>query len=40
MALGFTQPVTEMKTRQFLWGLMRRPARKADSLTAISDPVV
>ena len=32
MALGSTQPITEMGTRRFFWGLMR-PVRKADNLT-------
>jgi len=31
MALGSTQPVTEMSTRSISWGL-RRPVRKADNL--------
>ena len=30
MALGSTQPLTEMSTRRISWGLMR-PVRKADS---------
>jgi hypothetical protein len=34
MALGSTQPVTEMSTRN-LPGGKGRPARKADNLTAI-----
>ena len=32
MALGSTQPLTEMSTRSISWGL-RRPVRKADNLT-------
>jgi len=31
MALGSTQPLTEMSTRSNSWGL-KRPVRKADSL--------
>jgi hypothetical protein len=34
MALGSTQPLTEMSTRDLL-GCKGRPARKADNLTAI-----
>jgi hypothetical protein len=34
MALGSTHPLTEMSTRD------GRPARKADNLTAISEPIV
>jgi hypothetical protein len=36
MALGSTQPLTEMSTRN----LSGRPARKADNLTAICEPTV
>ena len=32
MALGLTQPLTEMSTRNSSWG-WRRPVRKADNLT-------
>jgi hypothetical protein len=32
MALGPTQPLTEMSTRNISWG-QRRPVRKADNLT-------
>jgi hypothetical protein len=39
MALGSTQPLTEMSTRN-LPGGKGRPARKADNVTAISEPVV
>jgi hypothetical protein len=39
MALGSTQPITEMSTRN-LPGANGRPARKADSLTAICEPTV
>jgi hypothetical protein len=39
MALGSTQPLTEMSTRN-LPGGKGRTARKADNLTAISEPVV
>jgi hypothetical protein len=34
MALGSTQPLTEMSTRSISWG-ERRPVRKADNLTTI-----
>jgi hypothetical protein len=39
MALESTQPLIEMSTRNFTggWG---RPARKADNLTAICEPIV
>jgi len=33
MALGSTQPLTEMNTKRIYWGKMR-PVRKADNLTA------
>jgi hypothetical protein len=39
MALGPTQPLTEMSTRN-LPGGKGRPARKADNLTAICEPIV
>jgi hypothetical protein len=39
MALGSTQPLTEMSTKNFLGG-EGRPARKADNLTAICEPIV
>jgi hypothetical protein len=39
MALGSTQPLTEMSTRN-LPGVKGRPARKADNLTAINEPIV
>jgi hypothetical protein len=39
MALGSTQPLTEMSTRNLLGG-KRRPARKADNLTAICEPIM
>jgi hypothetical protein len=38
MALGSTQPVTEMKTRN-LPGGKGRPVLKADNLTAICEPI-
>jgi len=34
MALGSTQPLTEMSTRNISWG-KKRPVRKADNLTTI-----
>jgi hypothetical protein len=39
MALGSTQPLTEMSTRN-LPGINGRPALKADNLTAICEPLV
>jgi hypothetical protein len=39
MALGSTQPLTEMSTRNILGG-KGRPARKADNLTVICEPIV
>jgi hypothetical protein len=39
MALGSTQPLTEMSTRNILWS-KGRPARKADNFTAIYEPIV
>jgi hypothetical protein len=38
MALGSTQPLTEMSIRN-LPGCKGRPARKADNLTAIYEPI-
>jgi hypothetical protein len=39
MALGSTQPLTEMSTRN-LPGGKKRPARRADNLAAIYEPKV
>jgi hypothetical protein len=39
MALGSTQPLTEMSTRNFPGG-KKRPARRADNLVAIYEPNV
>jgi hypothetical protein len=39
MALGSTQPLTEMSTRN-LPGVKERLARKADNITAICEPIV
>jgi hypothetical protein len=39
MSLGFTQPPTDMSTRN-LAGSKARPVVKADILTAISEPIV
>jgi hypothetical protein len=39
MALGSTQSLTEMSTKNPPGG-KGRPARKADNLTAICDPIV
>jgi hypothetical protein len=39
MALGSTQPLTEMSTRN-LPGGKGRPTRKADNLTVICEPII
>jgi hypothetical protein len=39
MALGSTQPITEMSTRN-ISGEWMGPARKADNLTAIYEPII
>jgi hypothetical protein len=39
MALGLTQPLTEISIRNLPEGTARR-ARKADSLTAICEPII
>jgi hypothetical protein len=39
MALGSTQPLTEMSTRNLPGGKWR-PARKAEPLTAMCEPIV
>jgi hypothetical protein len=39
MALGLTQPLTEMSTMNLNAGKWRK-AREADNLTAISEPIV
>jgi hypothetical protein len=39
MALGSTQPLTEMSTKN-LPGSKGRPARGSDNLTAICEPIV
>jgi hypothetical protein len=39
MALGSTQPLTEMSTRNLLGG-KKRPARRADNLAAMYEPNV
>jgi hypothetical protein len=39
MALESSQPLTEMSTRNILGG-KARPARKADNLAAIYEPIV
>jgi hypothetical protein len=39
MALGSTQPLTEMSTRNILGG-KGRPARIADNLAAIYEPII
>jgi hypothetical protein len=38
MALGSTQPLTEMNTRDLPGGGKGQPAHKADNLTAICEP--
>jgi hypothetical protein len=40
MALGSTRPLTEMSTRKIPGGGKGWPARKADNLTAICEPIV
>jgi hypothetical protein len=40
MALGSTQPLTEMSTGNLPGGSKGRPERKADNLTAICEPIV
>jgi hypothetical protein len=43
MALGSTQPLTETSTRNILGIFLKlkgRPARKADNLAAIFEPIV
>jgi hypothetical protein len=40
MALGPTQPLTEVSTRYFPVGGKGRPARKADNLTTTCEPIV
>jgi hypothetical protein len=39
MALGSTKPLTDMSTRNIPEG-KGRPAREADNLTAICEPIV
>jgi hypothetical protein len=39
MALGFTQPLTKMNSRRFLWG-KERPTHKAGKLTTICELIV
>jgi hypothetical protein len=39
MAMGLTQPLTEMSTRNFSGG-KGRPVRRADNLAAIYEPNV
>jgi hypothetical protein len=40
MALGLTEPVTEMSTRNLLVGAKGRPVQKVDNLTTICEPIV
>jgi hypothetical protein len=40
MALGSTQPLTEMSTRKLHGGVKGQPAHKADNLTAFYEPIV
>jgi hypothetical protein len=39
MALGFTQHLTEMSTRNFPGGSSAQPACKFDNITAICEPI-
>jgi len=39
MALGLTQPLTEMSTRNVSWGV-KRPVRRADNLTTFMCGIV
>jgi hypothetical protein len=39
MALGFTQPLTEMSTRRSFWGKVR-PVSMTDNLAVICEPIV
>jgi hypothetical protein len=39
MALRFTEPLTEISTKDFSGG-KERPALKTDNLTAICEPIV
>jgi hypothetical protein len=39
MILGSTQPATEISTKSLV-EVIGRPARKADNLTAICEPIV
>jgi hypothetical protein len=41
MALGLTQPLTEMSTRNLTGGTNKeRPAHKAGNLTVICEPII
>jgi hypothetical protein len=40
MALWSTQPLTEMSIRNLPAGGKAQPARKADNLTAVCEPIV
>jgi hypothetical protein len=40
MALGLTQPLKEMSTRNLPWGGRGWQAHKADNITAICEPIV
>jgi hypothetical protein len=40
MALGFTQPLTEMNTRNLLGGGQNTAGTQADNLTALCEPTV
>jgi hypothetical protein len=39
MALGLTQPLTEISIKKTLMGSRGRPARKIDNVTAICEPI-
>jgi hypothetical protein len=40
MALGSTQPLNRNEYQESSWGGKGRPARKANNLTAIYEPIV
>jgi hypothetical protein len=39
MALGLTQPLTDMNPKEFSWGSKALPAREADNF-AVCEPIV
>jgi hypothetical protein len=40
VALGSTQPLNRNECQKYSWGGKERPARKADNLTFICEPIV